>query len=235
MKKIYGLLFLIAILPSLEVFAIDTKILFQKTNSSVVLIMSFDENLQPLAIGSGFFVDNGKSIATNYHVIEGATSVRIKLTSGGVEEIKQVRGVDLEHDLAILVSSKNGPPLDLEQNFPEIGDDIIAIGNPQGLEGTLSKGIVSGIREDKGSSYFQITAPISPGSSGGPIINEKGKVIGVSTFYIEGGQNLNFAVPATYINKLLRKPKIESITQKTRKKSKKQKSQIDERVYVTEV
>ena len=185
-------------------WAIDAKALFKHARDSVVLVMSFDANSQPHAIGSGFFVGDGTLIVTNYHVIEGSSGVVIKQTSGDVVAIDTVAGVDFGHDLVILRSPSEGKPLKLATRTPEIGEDIIAIGNPKGLEGTLSKGIVSGLREEEGSSYYQITAPISPGSSGGPIINDKGEVLGVSTFFVKGGQNLNFAMPAAYVHRLLR-------------------------------
>jgi S1-C subfamily serine protease len=84
----------------------------------------------------------------------------------------------------------------------DIGETVFAVGNPRGLEGTFSAGIVSGYREIKGLSLLQITAPISPGSSGGPIADEKGEVIGIAVATFRGGQNLNFAIPVRYIKQL---------------------------------
>jgi len=194
---------ILAFVPYREALALDTKQLFKTSKGSVVLIISFDENLKPLGYGSGFFVGNGIKIVTNYHVIKEGTYFWIKLHGGKVGTIKSIIRYDKEHDLALLESSYRGKPLPLAKEKSEVGEDIIAIGNPQGLEGTLSKGLVSGIREDSNSFYYQITAPISRGSSGGPIINEHGKVIGISTFFIKEGQNLNFAVPSLYIFGLL--------------------------------
>ena len=90
-------------------------------------------------------------------------------------------------------------------NSFEVGDAVYAVGNPQGLEGTFSQGIISSLREFKESKIIQITAPISPGSSGGPVLSAKGEVIGVSVATFRGGQNLNFAIPASYLSKLLEK------------------------------
>ena len=87
----------------------------------------------------------------------------------------------------------------------QVGDSIYVVGNPQGLEGTFSQGIVSSIREVGSDKLLQITAPISPGSSGGPVLNEKGEVIGVSVATFTGGQNLNFAIPSKYLSILLSK------------------------------
>jgi len=179
--------------------SIDAKTLFRANKESVVLIMSFDKNNQPLAIGSGFFVDDGRIVITNYHVVEGAAVIKIKMCSGPVVSIVNAVGVDVRHDLVALEVPLQGKPLLLAKRKPEVGEDIIVIGNPKGLEGTLSTGIISGLRDEDGSTYYQITAPISPGSSGGPIIDANGEVLGVSTFQITGGQNLNFAMPFSYV------------------------------------
>jgi hypothetical protein len=84
-----------------------------------------------------------------------------------------------------------------------VGERVFAVGNPQGLEGTFSEGIVSSIRKVGMHKLLQITAPISPGSSGGPVLNVKGEVIGVSVATYRGGQNLNFAIPVNYLKALL--------------------------------
>ena len=188
-----------------EAFALDVKKLFKASKDSVVLIISFDHNLEALGYGSGFFVGKGNTIITNYHVIKGGKYFAIKLNGGKIGKVNSILRYDKKHDLALLGSSYKGNPLPLAAERADVGEDIIAIGNPQGLVGTLSKGLVSGIREDTKSYYYQITAPISPGSSGGPIINKHGQVIGVSTAYLEEGQNLNFAVPSLYIQNLLDK------------------------------
>lgn len=227
-------LILSPISPIRDAYGLDVKNLFKQSADSVVLIMSFDDNQQPLAIGSGFFVEDGEKLITNYHVIKGASFVRIKLTNGKVFEIKFILGVDYEHDLVVLKTPGVGKPLPLAERAPEIGQDVIAIGNPRGLEGTLSKGIVSGLRNEKGSIYYQVTAPISPGSSGGPVINENGEVLGVSTFFVSGGQNLNFAMPAAYIHKLLKNPQRTALNQITQDHRELQKKSVNENVKVIE-
>ena len=214
--------------PSL---ALDAKRVFQNARQSVVLVMSFDEYNQPLAIGSGFFVGNGGAVVTNFHVIEGAADVRVKTPDGDVSRIQNALGVNLKRDLALLEYPKSGKSLALSKRLPEVGEEIAAIGNPKGLESTLSKGIVSGLREDDDDVVYQITAPISPGSSGGPILDEHGNVLGVSTFYVSGGQNLNFAVPAGYVQNLLDSPKIAALSEATGKKSRRKLVYADERVY----
>lgn len=217
--------------PSL---ALNTKQIFQDAHKSVVLVMSFDEHNQPLAIGSGFFVGNGGAVATNFHVIEGAADVRVKTPDGDVSRIQNVLGVNLKRDLALLEHPESGKPLTLSKRLPEVGEEIAAIGNPKGLEGTLSNGIISGLREDEDDVVYQITAPISPGSSGGPILDKHGNVLGVSTFYVSGGQNLNFAVPAGYVQNLLDSPKTAALSETTGKKSHQKSAYADERVYAHE-
>ena len=188
-----------------QAVAIDVKSVFEATRPSVLLIVAYDENDQPTGMGSGFFFGDTKTIATNLHVVQNAAKLAIKLSSGETGWIDTVLGVDAERDLALLQSNVTGTPIKAAGRLPDIGEDILAIGNPSGLEGTVSTGIISGIRTEDGSQYFQITAPISPGSSGGPIIDQHNEVLGVSTFYLDGAQSLNFAMPAAYLTKLYSK------------------------------
>lgn len=170
---------------------------------SVVLLTMNDQHGQPLGIGSGFFVRPGV-VATNYHVIENASSGTAKRV--GRDEtvpLDGVLGVDPGRDLALLAVKSATPTLTLSRATPVVGDAVYALGNPRGFEGTFSPGIVSAIRNVGNDSLLQITAPISPGSSGGPILDESGNVIGIATATIAGGQNLNFAVPVAALNKLV--------------------------------
>lgn len=179
--------------------------LAQKTFPSVVMIVTSDASGQPLALGSGFAVANGV-IATNMHVIEGAAAARLKIvgrpdtyTVGGVV------GTDPAADLALLkINGLETPPLQLgDSKQAAVGEQVFAVGNPEGLEGTFSEGIVSGIRTIGTDELLQITAPISPGSSGGPVIDVAGKVLGISVATFKEGQNLNFAVPVSYLKALI--------------------------------
>jgi len=177
----------------------------QKIFPSVVLLVMQDANGQPISLGSGFFVGDG-IVATNRHVIEGATAGRAKLI--GTETTHEINGVIATDEIADLVLLKIGdskaPPLELgDSQQMAIGDDVYAVGNPKGLEGTFSQGIVSGIRLVGSDTLLQITAPISPGSSGGPIVDSQGKVIGVAVATFKDGQNLNFAVPVSYLKALI--------------------------------
>lgn len=177
------------------------------TLPSVVLLILEDENQQPLAFGSGFAVGR-ELIVTNLHVVLGATSGKVKASSAQTRPlpISGIVASDRSNDLVLLrVSGLEIEPLPLADAYaePEIGDRIYAAGNPKGLEGTFSEGVVSAKREADGSSILQITAPISPGSSGGPVVDKRGAVVGVSTATLTDGQNLNFAVGASLVRDLL--------------------------------
>ncbi len=176
-------------------------------NATVRLAVAVGNREAQTTIGSGFFIDIGY-VATNYHVIKGQKQIYAK--SVGDQRrytIEEIVAIDEKHDLAILrISGPNSPILDLENSDEiEIGETIYTVGNPIGLEGTVSKGIISSIRDFGSGTRIQIDAPISPGNSGGPVLNEKGKVIGVSVSgYQEAHtQNLNFAVPSNYLKTLL--------------------------------
>lgn len=174
---------------------------------SVVLLQMNDSNGQPLSLGSGFFVSKG-IIATNAHVIDGASSGTAKLV--GDAHAVQILGtvaVDRNADLALLKVDSPAPPLALGPNAsPTVGDNVYVVGNPLGLEGTFSEGIISGVRHVDSDSVLQMTAPISPGSSGGPVMDSSGAVIGIAVATFQDGQNLNLAVPVSYLSKLLASP-----------------------------
>ena len=175
--------------------------------ASTVLVATQDSNGRGLRYGSGFFVRPGY-IATNYHVIDNASRTYFKLV--GEEEsywIETIVATDPAHDLALLkVSTLNARTLPLaNSDSVQIGEDVYAVGNPRGWEGTVSDGIVSSIRGEDDNKWIQITAPISPGNSGGAVLNNRGEVIGVATLAYSGdyAQNLNFAVPSNYLKALL--------------------------------
>ncbi len=177
----------------------------KKAFGSTVLLVMEDANGQPLSLGSGFFVRGGE-IASNLHVVAGAARGYAKLVGQKTKyDIESITAVDAERDLVILkISSVSSPSLALGNSAGvQVGESVYAVGNPQGLEGTFSQGIVSSIREVGIDKLLQITAPISPGSSGGPVLNGKGEVIGVSVATFRGGQNLNFAIPSNYLKTLL--------------------------------
>lgn len=177
------------------------------TFPSVVLLVMEDERGQPVALGSGFFVKENV-IASNLHVVEGASRGYAKLVGQKAKyNIVGVVGLDTKHDLVLLaVENATAPTLKLgDSSKVAVGDSIFAVGNPEGLEGTFSQGIISGIRQIDTNSLLQITAPISPGSSGGPVLDSEGKVIGVAVATFKDGQNLNFAIPVKFADDLIQK------------------------------
>jgi S1-C subfamily serine protease len=171
--------------------------------STVSLILE-DKFKQPISLGSGFVIRDG-IIVTNLHVIEGAKFGSAFLNGSPIKhKIEGYLAIDKQNDLAIIsVPTITANPLKLTVANPEIGEKVYAIGNPKGLTGTISEGIVSGIRDLSSKSLIQITAPISPGSSGGPIINNSGQVIGVAVGTLTSGQNLNFAIPSSILESLI--------------------------------
>ncbi|MHC4674718.1 MAG: S1C family serine protease [Planctomycetota bacterium] len=190
-----------------QILAQRVQEIAKKSFPSIVLVELEDAHGQPLSLGSGFVVDN-EIVATNVHVIEDACGGYVKLV--GKHNKHKIAGTvafDYRNDLALLkVNGIKAPIMTLgDSDKLEIGDEVYAIGNPKGLEGTLSCGIISGLRTIKTEKLLQITAPISPGSSGGPVLDSKGMVIGISFATFKDGQNLNFAIPVSYLKALLKK------------------------------
>jgi tetratricopeptide (TPR) repeat protein len=177
--------------------------LVKKIKPAVVLIQTFNDNNQPIAQGSGFFINNKGHIVTNYHVLEDAYRATVKTSSGLEYPVEGIIAKDADADIVKLVVNipdANTPFLNLSEIVPSEGQDIVVIGNPLGLESTVSAGIVSAVRDIPAfGKILQITAPISPGSSGSPVINSKGEVIGIATLIVKKGQNLNFAIPSDKI------------------------------------
>jgi len=180
--------------------------LFKKIKQAVVSITIYNDKEEILGQGSGFFIDEKGKILTNRHVLQGANRVEAKTASGKIYPVKGVIAEDAEADLILIVldiSEQIFPYLRLTEVLPEEGEKILVVGSPLGLEYTISDGIVSSVRDipDFGN-IFQITAPVSPGSSGSPVINMKGEVVGVVTLQLVEGQNLNFAIPSKKALKL---------------------------------
>ena len=150
--------------------------------------------------GSGFFVSNQGEVLTNYHVIQGAQEI-VVTPNKGKPAYAMVKDIDADRDMALLVIPRSGttPYLKISSVLPRQGEAIMAVGNPQGLEGTVSNGIVSAFREN--NTWVQFTAPISQGSSGGALVNARGEVVGMPTLLFREGQNLNFAIAPTILRR----------------------------------
>lgn len=206
MKDLFSaLLFLITLFTTAGFSQDFLPELVKRIKPSAVAIETFDSRGNSVSRGSGFFIAVDRVI-TNRHVIERSSRVEIHLLDGKKFIAKGVLAVDGEGDLALLqvdVPRGLAIPLPIVRNVPQEGESIVVIGNPFGLEGSVSDGIVSAVREISGyGKIIQITAPISPGSSGSPVVNMGGQVIGVATLQAAEGQSLNFAVPAERISQL---------------------------------
>ena len=179
--------------------------LVRRIKPSAVAIETFDARGEKLSRGSGFFVETDR-IVTNRHVLEGAYRAEVHSSTGAVFPVKGVLAVDAEGDIALLkIDAPTLPisPLPLDKTSPQEGESIVVIGNPLGLEGSVTNGIVSAVRDiPTFGRIIQITAPISAGSSGSPVVNMHGQVIGIATLQITGGQSVNFAIPSERISQL---------------------------------
>jgi len=166
----------------------------ERTKSAIVEIVSMDTQGPPRKLGTGFFVSSDGLVVTNFHVIRSAASLAAVDNNGALFLFEKIVAQPTGVDLAILKFRANDVPfLMLGDSTDKVeGEKIIVIGNPTGSPGTVSEGIISGFREDR--SLIQFTAPISYCSSGSPVMDENGQVIGVATWLSEPGQNLNFAI-----------------------------------------
>jgi S1-C subfamily serine protease len=178
--------------------------LVKRVKPSVVAIVTYDAKGEPLASGSGFFV-RAQQVVTNLHVIRNAYRAEIKTLDGKGKTylVAGVLDVDEEGDLALLsigIPSDRERSVGLSARLPEDGEKIFVIGNPLRLEGTVSDGIVSAVRELPSiGRIIQITAPISYGNSGSPVFNLKGQVVGVVTVRVMNGQNINLAMGSSRV------------------------------------
>ena len=188
----------------------DIPSIAKASNGSIVSIVMSDKDGKPIAQGTGFVVSKDGLIVTNYHVIAEGSSAVAKLPDGAIYLLEGVIASDKKRDVAVVrAAGKNFHPLTLgNSDRVEVGQEVVAIGNPLSLESTVSNGIISGIRtaDDLGGRLVQVTAPISPGSSGGPLFSMTGEVVGITTLYLKGGENLNFAIPINDAKRLLLDP-----------------------------
>jgi len=206
----FALILLVASFGRASVHADETlPNLVKRVKPAVVAIATYDASGEALMTGSGFFLRPGQ-VVTNLHVIRGAVRAEIK-TLDGKGKVFPVNGtlaVDEEGDLALL--SVDMPlasatrSTELAKDLPDEGETIFVIGNPLKLEGSVSDGIVSAVREVPNSyRIIQITAPISHGNSGSPVFNLKGQVLGVVTVKVTNGQNINLAIAAARVAELI--------------------------------
>lgn len=197
----YGFLLLSfgSVLASQQPFNLQAA--FEKTSNSVVVVHVINLKGEEIGLGSGVVIAPGE-VVTNAHVARAGTGAF--LSKGSKQWTVTGIFLDPKLDLALLKTEPIPlPPVKLgEVSGLKPGQKLFAIGNPNGLELSLSDGILSAVRHLEGATYIQTTAPISPGSSGGGVFNTKSELVGITTFMVKDGQNLNFAITSNYIREL---------------------------------
>jgi len=176
--------------------------IFQQASQSVVVINAFDSEGSPFNQGGGV-VTAREVVTTNCHVIEGAASLEVLHRQQAYAATAAAANED--RDLCqIKVPQLFAPRVVLNTGRVRVGQRVYAIGAPEGLELTLTEGLISSVREFDGSQYIQTSAGISQGSSGGGLFDTEGRLIGITSFFVGEGPNLNFALPASWIVELER-------------------------------
>ncbi|MGH9802997.1 MAG: S1C family serine protease [Blastocatellia bacterium] len=172
----------------------------REQSAAVVIVEALDERGSVISQGSGFIVTPNGAIVSNLHVVQGASALRVKLPNGDIYKTTDLVDVDDAKDIAIIkIKGFKLPAVTLgNSDKAETGDAIVAISSPEGLVNSLTTGVISGVRRLDTHRVFQITAPISRGSSGGALFNANGEIIGIVTYLLKSGQNINFAVPINY-------------------------------------
>jgi len=180
---------------------LSSQEIYQRESAGIFLIETYDDEGRKRGTGSGFVVSLDGTAITNYHVIRGASRAAVRFSDGTVGSVDGVASYDKNRDLSVIqVTPPPQTVLEIGDSASvQVGDKVVAIGSPLGLENTMSEGIVSALRD----GMIQISAPISPGSSGGAVLDEHGKAVGVSSSQIIGGQNLNFAIPINWVKPYL--------------------------------
>ena len=181
--------------------------IFLRSKSSVVIIVASNESKQEQALGSGFIVGTDR-IVTNHHVVEGMSDAFVAFSDGKVQPVSEVIADSAEQDLIVLgVQTGQRPSLRLGDELALVeGDPVYAIGAPKGLELSFTNGIVSSFRKSSSQFLIQTTAPIAPGSSGGPLLDKSGLVVGVTTSRIMDAPGIYFSVGSSDVKRLMRTP-----------------------------
>ena len=197
----------------------DLTELVKSIQPAVATVVAYDVNNNVANIGTGFFVNKYGHLITNHHVLVGKFSAEIRTADGSTYRVRTVVAESQETDL--IKVSVDIPPervhwLYVSDKVPPVAQQVVVVGSPMGLEQSVSNGIISSVREIPGlGTFFQMSAPISPGSSGSPVVNMKGKVVGVASFQFLRGQNLNFAVAGKSIRDLKIKASAQSLSEWT--------------------
>ena len=211
--------------------ATDLTQLVKSIQPAVATVVVYDVNSNVANIGTGFFIDKTGILVTNHHVLLGKFSAEIRTADGSTYPIKAVIAENQATDLMkvrVDIPPKKVHWLKVSAEPPLVAQHVVVVGSPMGLEQSVSDGIVSSVREIPGlGTFYQMSAPISPGSSGSPVVNLKGNVVGVASFQFLQGQNLNFAIAGNSILDLKEDEPEQSLSEWTFKQSN-QKSRLAE-------
>jgi tetratricopeptide (TPR) repeat protein len=228
MKIKTQMIFLVALIVALysPVKAVsDLTELVKLIQPAVATVVVYDVNANVANLGTGFFIDKTGVLITNHHVLVGKFSAEVRTADGSTYPIKTVIAENPATDL--IKVRVDIPPekihwLSVSAEPPLVAQHVVVVGSPMGLEQSVSDGIVSSVREIPGlGTFYQMSAPISPGSSGSPVVNLQGKVVGVATFQFLQGQNLNFAIAGNSILDLKNDKPGQSLSEWTFKQSNK--------------
>lgn len=209
MKKnlsvICALLFLFSLLSacSNEPPKLTGEEIYTKISPSTVEVYAESDFVSSL--GTGFYIDDSGTVVTNYHVIQDCSSAYVTKSDGGTYEVKNVLGYSEELDIALLETTKSNSTAVETCTSVTTGETVYVLGSSLGLTGTFSEGLVSTAeRMVSDVPYIQISAPISHGNSGGPVVNAMGHVVGIASAGFEEGQNLNLALPISVLDQISR-------------------------------
>ncbi len=184
----------------------DLTELVKSIQPAVATVVAYDVNRNVASLGTGFFLNKDGHLITNHHVLVGKFGAEIRTSDGDTYPIKAIIAENQGSDL--IKVKVDIPPekvhwIEVSKEPPPVAQRVVVVGSPMGLEQSVSDGIVSSVREIPGlGTFYQMSAPISPGSSGSPVVNMEGKVVGVASFQFLQGQNLNFAVSGKSILEL---------------------------------
>lgn len=187
----------------------DSAAIAKKVSPAVVLIKGTTDTGDVL--GTGFIISSDGKIATNLHVIQGMEHGGVQLASGDKYDSFSVLAFDARKDIAIIkIAGFDLPTVALgNSNDLQVGEPVLVVGSPLGLQGSVSTGVVSSVRDDPtggGFKVLQTDASVNHGNSGGPMVNSQSEVIGIVTFKLSGSENLNFAIPVNYLRGLMESP-----------------------------